>query len=189
MMIDEDSATSSSPFLRYRIMKEKYMDQKNHHQCNHGSNGSGFFFGLIVGVVLALLFTTKKGRKMFKEMTDEGMTKFSDFEKKLQETMKKDDIDDEPLDEFDDGDDEEYVKPQERRLPPLPEPIGEVRRIAREVKHEVEKAPAAIRREVREYVEERERPRERREEEPEQERKAAVVHKSSRVRKFFSRKK
>jgi len=173
------------------------MDQKNHQQCQHGGNGSGgFFVGLLVGVVLTLLLTTKKGRRMFKELTDEGMTKFSDFEKKLQDTLEKDVV--EEVDEFDDEEENEYVAPQERRpAPPLPEPAREVRHIAhapkpasvrreyieradRELERE-RKAVPGVRREVREFVEERER--------REPEHKAAVVHKSSGVRKFFRTKK
>lgn len=63
-------------------------DVGNHNTSNGWS--SGFLFGLLVGVALALLFTTKKGRRILKVLTDEGMHKLSQWEdlvEKLPENM------------------------------------------------------------------------------------------------------
>src|SRR5438034_1393861 len=59
------------------------MENKNQH---HNSFGNGFVLGLLLGVVITLIITTKKGRELFKEFTEKGLDKFSDLEKKLQET-------------------------------------------------------------------------------------------------------
>jgi len=40
----------------------------------------GFFLGLIVGVVVTLLFTTRKGRQIVRTLTEEGLHKFSEVE-------------------------------------------------------------------------------------------------------------
>lgn len=61
------------------------MDNKNNYQNNSGF-GNGFVLGLLIGVVVTLLITTKRGRELFKELTEKGMDKFSDFEDKLKET-------------------------------------------------------------------------------------------------------
>jgi gas vesicle protein len=57
------------------------MEQK--HQ-QHNNFGSGFMLGVILGVAGTLLFTTKRGRAIFKEATDKGLDKFTDLEKQLQ---------------------------------------------------------------------------------------------------------
>ncbi len=42
-------------------------------------SGNGFLFGIIVGVLLTLLFTTKKGRNILKTLADEGVDSISDL--------------------------------------------------------------------------------------------------------------
>ena len=57
------------------------MDRKNN--CNHRhqkNHGNGFILGVIVGVILTLLFTTKKGREIVKELTEKGLDKLSDLQ-------------------------------------------------------------------------------------------------------------
>ena len=76
------------------------MEQKNH---NHNGFGNGFVLGLLIGVIVTLLVTTKKGRELFKEFTEKGLDKFSDLEKKLQDSQDE-------FEEFDDKDD--YVAPE-----------------------------------------------------------------------------
>lgn len=52
----------------------------------HRSSGrflDGFLVGLILGFGLALLITTKKGRKMLKMLTDEGLDSVSELKKRL----------------------------------------------------------------------------------------------------------
>ena len=41
---------------------------------------NGFVLGLIVGVLVTLLFTTKKGRQIVRTLTEEGLHKFSEVE-------------------------------------------------------------------------------------------------------------
>ncbi|HVT00885.1 MAG TPA: hypothetical protein VHE53_01460 [Patescibacteria group bacterium] len=46
---------------------------KNHH------GASGFFWGLIIGAILATLLTNKKGRKLLKEILDLGLEMLEEF--------------------------------------------------------------------------------------------------------------
>lgn len=66
---------------------------------NHGLT-NGFFVGVIVGVIITLLFTTKRGKKIFKFITEEGMSKISHWE-----------------DIFTDIVDDYQTNPQESKLP------------------------------------------------------------------------
>jgi gas vesicle protein len=61
--------------------------QRQQHQEN--ANGSGFFLGVIVGVLLTLLFTTKRGREILHDLTEKGFQKFSDLEKISKEMNEK----------------------------------------------------------------------------------------------------
>lgn len=80
--------------------------QKNYQQQNHGN---GFVLGIIVGVLIALLFTTKRGREILKEITDKGIKKWSELEK----TMKEMEENQMYEDEMDDGN--EYVAPEQKK--------------------------------------------------------------------------
>lgn len=59
--------------------------EQQHVQRNNGL-GSGFLLGVVVGVIITLLFTTKKGRELVKEMTDKGLERFSDLQEMLDRT-------------------------------------------------------------------------------------------------------
>lgn len=83
------------------------MENKN--RVNNSSNG--FWLGLVLGVVLTLLFTTKKGRAILNVLLDKGMQKISDLEERIKDSDYMDDVDE-------NGD---YIKR---------EPIQEVRYIA-----------------------------------------------------------
>lgn len=65
------------------------MDNKHAH-----GGGNGFLFGVLIGILIALLFTTKKGRKILKNLTDEGMDKFTSLEDLLEKRLKEEDSDD-----------------------------------------------------------------------------------------------
>jgi len=52
-------------------------DRSNNHQS---SSSNAFILGIIIGVGLALLFITKKGRKILKAITNEGMDKIERWE-------------------------------------------------------------------------------------------------------------
>lgn len=79
--------------------------QKNYQQQSHGN---GFVLGVIVGVLIALLFTTKRGREILKEITDKGIKKWSELEKTMKEMEKSQMYEDEMDDES------EYI-PQEKK--------------------------------------------------------------------------
>ena len=53
------------------------MDNK---EKNHHSSLNGFIFGVLIGVVITLLITTKKGRRILRSLTDEGLEKVSRWE-------------------------------------------------------------------------------------------------------------
>ena len=46
-----------------------------------GGFSNGLFVGIILGAVLVLLFTTRKGRKILRMLSDEGFDKVKDWEK------------------------------------------------------------------------------------------------------------
>jgi hypothetical protein len=77
------------------------MDKHHNHH-----NNAGFMFGLIAGVALTLLLVTKKGRRILKVLTDEGMDKFGEWEDIIHDVKDALGEDDEMLD----GDD--YVEKQ-----------------------------------------------------------------------------
>lgn len=100
------------------------MENKNNN--NHNGFGNGFVLGLLVGIVATLFITTKKGREIFKEITEKGMDKYADLEQKIQETTER-------FEKFDDEDD--YLEPEPVKASPTP--IREVHPAAiREAKKE-----------------------------------------------------
>ncbi len=68
-------------------------------QKQHNSNG-GFLLGLIFGVVITLLFVTKKGRRILKMLLEEGKDKISGWDSVIEEFQKIVDDDDEVGDDF-----------------------------------------------------------------------------------------
>lgn len=61
------------------------MENKRSHNGPHNT----FIFGVLVGVLIALLFTTKKGRKLLKVITEEGVDKLSHWEDIVDNVEKK----------------------------------------------------------------------------------------------------
>ena len=150
-------------------------------QKHHNSGGSGFLAGVLVGVVITLLFTTKKGREIFKETVDRAIDKFNDLQDKVETKLDEQEV----FDDEDEGDD--YVKPE---LPPLPSPVQptkEVKYLASETQEESdsgeEEAPAKPK-----HVESKHAEPKHVEPKTEEEETEAVPKKSSGVRKFFRRK-
>lgn len=111
--------------------------------------GNGFIFGFILGIIVALLFTTKRGREILRDISEKGIDKLSKLEalaKQASETTLT-----EELDAFEDEDD--YVepvkpapvaKPVQKEEPevrsdePAPEPV-----VQEPVKEEPKPAPKA----------------------------------------------
>src|SRR5689334_17105967 len=60
------------------------MDKKQHNQ-QQNSLGGGFLLGLVIGILVTLLFTTKKGRELLKEWTEKGINKLTDLENIIKE--------------------------------------------------------------------------------------------------------
>lgn len=87
---------------------------------------SGFFLGILVGVAVTLLITTKKGRHLLQALSEEGKGKFGDWERILKDVA--DAIDDD--DDFSGDDYVRYSKPA-HTAPPVTEPVAR-----REVVHE-----------------------------------------------------
>lgn len=53
------------------------MENKNNY---NNSVGSGFLLGVLIGVILTLLITTKKGREILKDLMDRSMQKIMELE-------------------------------------------------------------------------------------------------------------
>lgn len=134
------------------------MEQRENKQ--HGG-GNGFIFGVIVGVLVALLFTTKKGREILRDVSEKIITKLSSMEEYAKQA---DDIS-ELFDEID-TDEKDYVKsdPQAAAEVQKEEPKVVVKEVSKkpavaEVKKEAPKpvakpAPAAKVEELEEDTEE-----------------------------------
>lgn len=71
--------------MKKSFVINKTMDKNN----NSNITGNGFLMGVIVGAVGTLLFTTKKGREIVREITDKGLEKFSDFEIALEDNAQE----------------------------------------------------------------------------------------------------
>jgi hypothetical protein len=86
-----------------------------------GGSLNTFVMGILVGVALTLLLTTKKGRKLLKILIEEGsdrISKWEDMLQKAQEEVLEEDDDEEIVEA------EEYVEPMEREAV-APEPVRE----------------------------------------------------------------
>ncbi|MEK7605211.1 MAG: YtxH domain-containing protein [Patescibacteria group bacterium] len=62
-------------------------------QEQNGSSFNTFLFGILIGVLATLLFTTKKGRRLLKVITDESvdrLSKWEDMVKTMQEHIDED---------------------------------------------------------------------------------------------------
>lgn len=46
---------------------------------NHEHGGSGLMMGVMIGAGLAMLFTTEKGRKILRELSEEGFSKLGEY--------------------------------------------------------------------------------------------------------------
>lgn len=51
----------------------------NNNDNNHGGVGNGFLWGLIVGGAVVFLLGTKKGKKLLKSITEEGLEGIGDI--------------------------------------------------------------------------------------------------------------
>lgn len=52
-------------------------------QKHHGFFNNGFILGIIIGVCVTLLFTTKRGKRILSLLTEEGLQRFTDLERIL----------------------------------------------------------------------------------------------------------
>ncbi len=76
-----------------------------HKDRNH-NHGNGFILGLIIGGVATVLFTTKKGREIVKEITEKGFEKIADLQEGIEETV-----------ELEEGGKGDYLAPMDRSVP------------------------------------------------------------------------
>lgn len=85
-------------------------------QKQHNSHfGTAFFLGLIIGAGIALLFATKKGRKILKALTEEGLDNMPDIKKYFRSTV----------DEFVEDDENESISDyvdEKIRVADMPQP-------------------------------------------------------------------
>lgn len=73
-------------------------------QSKQNGGGNGFLFGLIVGVAIALLFTTKKGRAILRDLSEKVIDKLSKLEQVAKQSQEEVDL----LEDF--AEEEDYVK-------------------------------------------------------------------------------
>lgn len=109
------------------------MEQQQPKQQN---GGNGFILGVIVGVMIALLFTTKKGRAILRDITEKGIDKLSSLEDLAKRANNG------KFDEFEDEDD--YVKPEPVTTPQpakAPESVAKVEEKKEEPKPVAKPAP------------------------------------------------
>lgn len=76
--------------------------EKKEQQRGIGGLSSGFLLGVVVGVIITLLLTTKRGKRIVKMITEEGMSKISHWE-----------------DLFTDIEDDQQAQSQEPKLSPV----------------------------------------------------------------------
>lgn len=69
--------------------------ERNHNQNNNG----GFILGILVGIGIALLFTTKKGHRLLRKLTTQGWDKLENWEDIIKSTINDNE------DDYIDGDD------------------------------------------------------------------------------------
>lgn len=116
------------------------MDRRSSH-----SGVNTFFFGILVGVALTLLITTKKGRKILKTLVEEGTDRISRWEemlKELEESAVEEPIDEDEAEE-EEEEEQEYVQPTEREsvLEESPVPVQTFEKIEKVVEVKEEKKP------------------------------------------------
>lgn len=68
-------------------MKRENIQNKNN---SNNAVGNGFLLGVLIGVILTLLITTKKGREILKDLLDRGIEKISNLEDILPTQIKPD---------------------------------------------------------------------------------------------------
>lgn len=56
---------------------------------NHGRFSDGFLLGMLVGGALVFLFATKKGNKILKALTEQGIEGLSDIAREIENEAKK----------------------------------------------------------------------------------------------------
>jgi gas vesicle protein len=112
-----------------KIQKIRLMEERKNPQ----ESGNTFLLGLILGSIGTLLFTTKKGRELLKEVTEKGLEKFTEFEDRLKRAEQTDAVDEE-------GD---YVEPQMRPIPDIEEVDEKEKVKLAKIEEKLEKAAPA----------------------------------------------
>ena len=66
-------------------------------------SGNGFLFGVILGAVVTLLFTTKKGREIVKNLTEKGADRLSELQDNIDKAVEKGE-----------AEESDYLEPEDR---------------------------------------------------------------------------
>ncbi|HVF69339.1 MAG TPA: YtxH domain-containing protein [Xanthomonadales bacterium] len=96
------------------------MDRKEN---NHDHNGNGFMLGVFLGSIATLLFTTKKGREIVKDMTEQGLEKFSELQDNIDKAVVTEEVEE-----------NDYIEPVDR--PDQPKEIEKPKLLAKDKKPE-----------------------------------------------------
>jgi hypothetical protein len=100
------------------------MDQQKKETEHHGGAMNAFVLGVVVGVALTLLLTTKKGRRILRMFTDQGMDKIGKLEEAV--VQKKASVVPnitEDIDEMMEGQD--YIAAEDMKKEPTPSHVSE----------------------------------------------------------------
>ena len=109
------------------------MDQQNDRKEHHGNFFNAFVLGVVVGIAVALLLTTKKGRRILRTLTDEGMKKMGGFENIVKQTVPVVPQEPEDVDEMMAGQDFEAA--EELKKEPVPSHVS-TEAVKHSLKHE-----------------------------------------------------
>ncbi len=78
---------------------------ENHDKSDN--SGNGFLIGIILGSVVTLLFTTKKGREIVKDLTEKGLERLSELQNNIDKAII-----------VEEAEENDYLEPEDRLVQP-----------------------------------------------------------------------
>src|SRR5258708_1314094 len=109
---------------RFMPRPDRTMENNNNHN-QHNGGGNGFLLGVIVGVLITLLFSTKRGRAILKEAMEKGFEKFANLEQLMRETEEEFEDEDAEGDDYVQSVPVEVAEPQKIKKEPVKKSVEE----------------------------------------------------------------